>query len=382
VDITLRKEAEDAMRRAREHAEAAAKAKGSFLAHMSHEIRSPLNAVLGYAQLLARDTSLTPKQSGRVERILRAGDHLLSLVNQVLDMSVIESGHLDVVLGPVEPKALVDEVVEMFEPRAAKAGIRLSRNVAKEVPSTVLADAGKVRQILINVVGNAVRVTTNGGVDVEVVLDKHTDRGPSTARGSAGLGLAISRRYADLMGGSLSFTPRSSGGTTFELVLPLEEPRATAQEAVLPRGEEATLGPSDGTPSRKPSVVLIDDEEDNCDVLRETLENEGFLVATAASGEEGLSLVRHVHPDAVVVDQRMPGMDGLTTVERMRSDTPPFQGPILMLSASIFEGLDQQAIQAGANAYMAKPVQQSELVQRVRDLLRSKVSEERPGVEA
>ncbi|MEB3329942.1 MAG: PAS domain-containing protein, partial [Candidatus Sericytochromatia bacterium] len=172
VDLTLRKVTEERLRDAQRHAEVAAKAKGAFLAHMSHEIRTPMNAVLGFAQLLERDPNLTPTQLERVRTILRAGDHLLSLVNQVLDMSVIEAGRVDIQRELVLTEDLMESVLEMFHNRAVRTRIWLRSETGPGVPRAFLGDEGKIRQILVNLVGNAVRIVQQGGVTLRVEVSR------------------------------------------------------------------------------------------------------------------------------------------------------------------------------------------------------------------
>ena len=392
VDLTIRKETENALAAAKLDAEAAAGAKGRFLAHMSHEIRTPMNAVLGFAQLLAGDPSLGPGQRARVQTILRAGDHLLTLVNQVLDMSVIESGHLEILDESVELPAFVQAVLEMFSGRAAQTRTLLQAAFDASVPPVVLADGGKLRQILVNLLGNAVRMTPGGTVTLRVdtaeregrawLLFLVQDTGPGISeanlerifgafeqagsaaqRGGAGLGLSISRKYAELFGGRLTARSELGHGATFELQIPLR---------AAPPPRLASSMPSLGAPGmtrRTLRLLVVDDEEHNRTLMAEMLAAPGVTVVCAASGEEGLQAVRASAPDAIVMDYRMPGMDGLQTTSALRALDPPFEGPILILSASVFEDLERLSAEHGAGAYLRKPVRQQDLLRALYELL-------------
>jgi PAS domain S-box-containing protein len=393
VDLTLRKVTEERLRDAQQHAEVAAKAKGAFLAHMSHEIRTPMNAVLGFAQLLERDPSLTPTQLERVKTILRAGDHLLTLVNQVLDMSVIEAGRVDIQRELVLTEDLVDSVLEMFQNRAVRTRIWLRSELGAGVPRAFLGDEGKIRQILVNLVGNAVRIVQHGGVtlrlevgrqgagatlklmvidtgpgippdDIERIFGAFEQAGSSAARGGAGLGLSISHRYAELMGGSLAVTSQVGEGTTFVLTIPLEGAIGAigAAEPEPPRARGRSLG-------RRPRVLAVDDEADNRELLSQMLEADGFDVTCAVDGPTAIAAVQAAAPDLVVMDYRMPGMDGLQATGALRSLEPPYTGPILVLTASVFEQLDERAIRAGANRYLRKPVKRQDLLAAACELL-------------
>ncbi|MEB3224102.1 MAG: ATP-binding protein [Candidatus Sericytochromatia bacterium] len=393
VDLTVRKVTEERLREAQQHAEVAARAKGAFLAHMSHEIRTPMNAVLGFAQLLERDASLGPTQLERVRTILRAGDHLLTLVNQVLDMSVIEAGRVDIQRELVLTEDLLDSVLEMFQNRAVRARIWLRSELGGGVPRAFLGDEGKMRQILVNLVGNAVRIVKQGGVTLRLevcrdaaapTLRMHVvDTGPgippedqarifgafeqagsSSARGGAGLGLSISHRYAELMGGSLSVESTVGEGTTFTLTLPLEGAIGAfdAPEPLAPVARGRSLG-------RRPRVLAVDDEPDNRTLLAQMLEADGFDVTCVPDGAAALAAVQAEVPDLVVMDYRMPGMDGLQATAALRTLEPPFHGPVLLLTASVFEQLDERAIRAGANRYLRKPVKRQDLLNAACELL-------------
>lgn len=395
VDLTQRKMAEDRMREAQQHAEVAAKAKGAFLAHMSHEIRTPMNAVLGFAQLLERDSTLSPVQLERVRTILRAGDHLLTLVNQVLDMSVIEAGRVDIQRELVNTEDLVDSVLEMFQARAAQGRLWLRSEMGPSLPRAFVGDEGKIRQILVNLVGNAVRVVQQGGVtlrvevveagsfgtrlrmavsdtgpgippaDLERIFGAFEQAGSASLRGGAGLGLSISHRYAELMGGRLLVDSTLEQGTTFILDLPLEgavgELASPPPQVAEPR-RGRTLG-------RRPRLLVVDDEVDNRDLLVQMLDSDGFNVACAEEGMAAIGAVQADAFDAIVMDYRMPGMDGLEVTHHLRQMEPPFLGPIIILTASVFDGLNERAIKAGANRYLRKPVKHLELLEAVCDLL-------------
>jgi PAS domain S-box-containing protein len=396
IDLTARKASEAALRQAQSDAEAAARAKGTFLAHMSHEIRTPLNAVLGFAQLLERDPTLGGTQRARVQTIMRAGDHLLTLVNQVLDMSVIESGRVEVHTETVRVAELIESVLEMFEHKAGQARLSLSARLEAELPTMFQADAGKIRQILVNLLGNALRITKRGGVQVAVgfepprgaALDGFiafsvSDTGPGLAprdlarifgafeqagtaeqRGGAGLGLSISRRYAELMGGTLTAESVLGEGATFTLRLPARGAGPRAGAAARP--EAATLRLR---ADRRRTVAVVEDASDNREAMTLALEGAGFSVVAFTGGDEALARIPDAQPDLLLTDFQMRGMDGLSLIRALRATSPPWRGPAVVVSASVFDDLERRTAEAGGDAYVRKPVRHAELLALLMRLL-------------
>lgn len=395
VDLTLRKELEARLDEARLQAVASARAKGSFLANMSHEIRTPMNAVLGFAQLLFADKSLTESQREKIRTILKAGDHLLSLVNQVLDMSVIESGQVELHREPVYFQELVKGVGELFVQQAQSRGLQLQVEVAPGVPVSFYGDTGKLRQILVNLVGNAIRVTAQGAVhlrgdvlrrgaqlelvvqvrdtgpgisktDLERIFSPFEQAGTAKQRGGAGLGLAISRKYASLFGGELRAESVLGEGATFELRMPIEP----AEAKTPPKRTFSTAHALWATSGADKRVLVVDDHKENRDFTCETLRKVDFATAEATTGDDAILQMENESFDLVILDYRMPGKNGLETAKMMRTLKNGAAVPILMLSASVFDGLHEKMTDYGINSFVAKPASPAELLSAVFELLR------------
>ena len=329
---------------AKDAAESASRAKSAFLANMSHEIRTPMNAILGYAQLLQRDRSLGVAQRQRIDIIHSSGNHLLTLINDILEMSKIEAGRATLTIEPFDLHALLRDVHGMFRELSAKKGLGLSFELDPHLPRTLSGDAGKVRQVLINLLSNAVKFTGTGRVAVRassrpIAGDRHVvtmaveDTGPgigpehltrifdafdqadSTARmGGTGLGLTISRDFARLMQGDLVVETTPGTGSVFTFSF---EAAAAAPESVPGRlAHQVPTGLASGQPVVK--VLIVDDVATNRDLLDELLSPLGFATRTAASAEDAIAIHDEWQPQLVLMDLRMPGMGGLEGTRRLR----------------------------------------------------------------
>jgi len=369
-----RQRTEEELRSAREQAEVASKAKSAFLAHVSHEIRTPMNAILGFAQLLHRDSELTSDQRTRVERILRAGDHLTSLINSVLEISKIESGHVRMEMEVFELRTLLEDVEAMFAARAAEKGLSFQFS-STALPTTVRSDPGKLRQILINLVGNAVKFTDSGFVSVEVdhVIARRNiqlrcsvaDSGPGIAAEDVnriferfesgnhwshvgtGLGLSISREYAELLGGSLTVRSVQGEGSVFKLDVPVEvvrdAPKARAVKPATPRNVERL------------NALVVDDNPDNREVLTEMLGDVGLRSSEAIDGRQAVEMCREEPYDLVFMDLSMPEMDGIEATKRLRRMQHMRRAKVIVVSARAFDQDRRRALEAGADAFLGKP---------------------------
>jgi signal transduction histidine kinase/CheY-like chemotaxis protein len=380
--------------RAREAAETASAAKSAFLANMSHEIRTPMNAILGFAQVLADDVSLSSAQTEKLGAIQRSGEHLLSVIDDVLEMSKIESGRLSVLVHPLELSQVLTDVERMFRLQAQNKGIALAVGADSGVPRRVVSDQAKLRQVLINLVGNAIKFTEQGSVIVEVSASELTaerarlhfmvrDTGPGIAAeaqgalfqpfvqlghaaqrsSGTGLGLAISKRLVELLGGKIGLESQLGAGSTFAFELPME------------RAPEPLVAPAPGAREvrlRRPEalqLLIVDDHDLNRQVLAELLEPLGFRVLEAADGNEALRLFALHKPKLVLMDLRMPGMDGYEAMRRIRESPGGEQVRIVAVTASAFDDDLPEIRQSGADDVLRKPFRKDALIRIVESQL-------------
>ena len=370
------------LQRAKAAADAANQAKSRYISTLSHELRTPLNSVIGYAQLLDDDPALPAHRRQAVSVIRRGGEHLLSLIEGTLDLARIESGKVSLATATMHFREAVDQLADLFELQASAKGLRFVREFDAALPQFVRADERRLRQILINVIGNAVKFTDRGSVllrirheremayfeiedtgpgiaerDLERIFEPFARGNPGRDGGGTGLGLTIAKMLTDLMGGEMTVRSTPGVGTCFRIVLFLAEQRAGAAVAV-----PAARRRGDYAGARR-RVLVVDNEEVDRELLCQLLEPAGFLVQQAASGEAALAALRAgAAPDAILMDLAMPGIDGWETIRRLRAEGLS-AAPVAIVSANAFDRRLDNDLGLGADDYVLKPVRGEELLE-------------------
>jgi len=386
TDITERKRAERAVKQARAAAEAASQAKSAFLANMSHELRTPLNGILGYAQILKRGRDLSMAQRDGLDIIQQSGNHLLTLINDILDLSKIEAGKMELHPTQIHFPNFIAGLVSIIRMRAQQKNIRFIYEAGNNLPQGILADETRLRQILINLLGNAVKFTDKGSVTLRVtrqgdrpaclLVFEVEDTGPGMspdqlekifqpfeqigdaqqrAEGT-GLGLAISRQLVEVMGGQLQVTSETGQGSAFrfEATFPIVEAIAKDEQASRPeivayKGERRM-------------VLVVDDKQENRLVLLGMLEPLGFDIEMAENGQVAVDRVGQFQPDLILMDLIMPVLTGFEAVKMIRQMPEMQDTPIIAVSASVLDMDQVQSQRVGCNAFLPKPVIENELL--------------------
>ncbi|MGA7178786.1 MAG: ATP-binding protein [Thiobacillaceae bacterium] len=400
-DVTLLEEKEIELRKSKKEAESANQAKSDFLANMSHEIRSPMNAILGFTELLRRGQAKNEAEYRKHLDIVHAsGTHLLGLINDILDLSKVESGRLEVEHIACSPYQIAHEVVRAQGVKAAEKGIGIEFDCPGSAPESIETDPARLRQILTNLIGNAIKFTDKGGVRVTLrflpsrptaqlhfdvtdsgigiaadkldsVFEPFTQAESSITRrfGGTGLGLTISRRFARAMGGNISVKSVPGKGSTFTVSLPagpIEQVRLLTPEEITQQQTADAL--SGGASWRLPKVrvLIVDDGEENRELVRLVLEEAGALTEQAENGRIAVEKVLARDYDLILMDLQMPEMDGETATRLLRSRG--VHTPIIALTAHAMKGFEQEILAAGFTAYLTKPIDLDKLMDTVAHL--------------
>jgi len=377
------------LQQARRTAEAANRAKSAFLANMSHELRTPLNAILGFTQLMEDDPNLTEEQQGNLEIINHSGEHLLALINDVLEMSKIEAGRLTLQENNFDLYCLLDSLEEMFRLRAEGKGLALTFERAWAVPHYIRADEGKLRQVLMNLLGNAVKFTQEGGVALRVTRTAEDgrliftveDTGPGivpheletvfepfvqtanverTQEGT-GLGLSISRQFARLMGGDISARSEPGHGSMFRLELPIV--LVDAAEVEVAKASRRVVGLIQGQAPHR--LLIVDDKETTRQLLVRLLEPLGFEVREAVNGRQAVEIWESWEPHLIWMDMRMPVMDGYQATREIKASPKGRTTVVVALTASAFEDDRESILSAGCDDIVRKPFRKEEIFDRL-----------------
>ncbi len=410
-DITESKQAAEALKQAKEEAVAANRAKSTFLANMSHELRTPLNAIIGYSEILAEEAEdegygdIVPD----LERIRTAGRNLLALINDILDISKIEAGRMDLYLETFQISMLIENVVTTAQPLVDQNRNRFNINYAPDTPNTMHADLTKVRQVLLNLLSNAAKFTSDGEITLnigrahtlspegfanvdpllhfpsdyiqfqvqdtgigispeqrKILFQPFTQGDASTTRryGGTGLGLTISQRFCQMMQGDISVDSELGRGSTFTIYLPLSVPSSlpgsenpdleALQEQIAPDTDPEFIldEPAPTVQGESITVLVIDDDANTRDLIERSLVREGLRVETSVTGEEGLQLARQQRPDAIILDIILPKMDGWTVLSTLKADPDLAEIPVIVLS---FISNKNRGFALGASDYLTKP---------------------------
>ncbi|MBI1891240.1 MAG: response regulator [Burkholderiales bacterium] len=391
-EITERQEAAAALQQAKDKAEVANQTKSAFLASMSHELRTPLNAILGYAQILKREKTLNERQAIGLHTIQQSGEHLLTLINDILDLAKIEAGKLELYPNAFNLPAFLRVIGNIIRVKAEQKDLLFEFVAADNLPLAVRADEKRLRQILLNLLSNAVKFTDRGQVSLhvacmadcsanarlrfdirdtgigitpqqlETIFQPFEQVGDVQRRaGGTGLGLAISRQLVRLMDSDIQVESQPGRGSLFwfEVVVPVE-----ANMAALPKQRTIT-----GYAGQRKRILVVDDIAPNRTMLGDLLATLGFETAQAADGEQALALAQSVHPDLVLMDIAMPVMGGVEATRRLRAMADLKATPLIAMSASLTEEEQRDCITAGANAFLAKPIEQDSLLRLIGELL-------------
>jgi PAS domain S-box-containing protein len=386
-DITQQRRDAQALEEAKLQAEEANKAKSTFLANMSHEIRTPLNAILGFSQLLLREPDITPQQRHQLTTIHNSGEHLLELINDILEISKIEAGRVAINYASFDLTGLLKDLKSMFQVRMDEKHLAFDVIIEDRVPRFIVADESKIRQIMINLIGNAVKFTKQGRIrcivdaqkiditdwnltiqvedsgigitadDINTLFQVFQQAPGGIAEGGTGLGLAISQRFAKMMNGNIRVTSEPGVGSCFALEITVQED--INAQPVVKKPQRKISGIKNPFTSYR--VLIVDDVKESRELLSSFLTLVGFERIEATNGKEALDAWQTRAPHLIIMDIRMPVMNGLEATRQIRQAEKGTPVPIIAVTASAFEEEKQTILDSGMNGYLRKPIQEREL---------------------